>query len=829
MGKEKQTNLFCDSKHVSGNDDNLRSYMRIKLEMADVITSAMNLAKERNDGEGVIIAQKLLARIAEDRFNLVVTGLFNRGKSSLMNAILGADCLPVGILPLTSVITTVTYGSRERLLIQREGWSLPQEEPISAITEYVTESGNSGNHKMVTLAEVQIPAEILRRGFHFIDTPGIGSALLKNTAATETFLPEADAIIFVTSFEFPLTDTERQFLQKARRSVGKIFLVINKADLVSARERDEILGFLRDCLEQEYDDRNPKIFALSARTGLTAKLAGQSELIAESGLAELEKSLIEFMAAEKSKEFLVRLAARIDRLLQRQNAELLLGRHARDDPEYAATCLRKLGKSLEALLALQREIYGVVSQRIRVELPAKLRPELSAATAEAATAASKFLKDFFLQLKLFSRPRKIEELAETVNSICAVKLSEHMNTVQAHLGTTIQELGGDDLKRLCKLPGRMTETGGELLELPQDNPEKGEIEDCLSSSWSASFVDPHPTWKAPHILWMYRIPIPTLRQYILRKCFRSIAQALLICRDNALELASQQAHTRLENMNRDIKTRISARAQRLKDILHKITDSDHLNQFKALMERMVTIQKDLDGWSQVHRNLESETDQSTPVPAGREPCVICSKALSALFDFFSKNQYELIVDQQARNEHAKAAGFCPLHTWHYAKIASPVGICFTYAPLLSAISQRLRTIRKTHDSALNSKHAILRLLPDSNSCPACKTVKAVEEDAANDIVTTLLTESTDFSGGVLCLPHLAMVVGKVPCEFIEPLLQQQAEMLERIAEDMRGYSLKHHSLRRALMTEDEQRSARRGLIHTASYPGFSMPWKEGDG
>jgi hypothetical protein len=62
-----------------------------------------------------------------------------------MNAILGLDRLPSGVLPLTSVITTVSYGSRERLLIQREGWALAQEEPIGAITEYVTESGNPGN------------------------------------------------------------------------------------------------------------------------------------------------------------------------------------------------------------------------------------------------------------------------------------------------------------------------------------------------------------------------------------------------------------------------------------------------------------------------------------------------------------------------------------------------------------------------------------------------------------------------------------------------------------------------------------------------------------
>jgi GTP-binding protein EngB required for normal cell division len=455
MSEGKQTDIARDNKHANGSAGDLRSYMRIKLEIADVVTSAMNLARQQNDEEGVLLAQRLLARIAEDRFNLVVAGLFNRGKSSLMNAILGLDRLPVGVLPLTSVITTVSYGSRERLLVQREGWSLAQEEPISAITEYVTESGNPGNQKRVTLAEVQIPAEILRRGFHFIDTPGIGSALLQNTAATEEFLPEADAIIFVTSFEFPFTDVERQFFRKVRKHVRKIFLVANKADLVSARERDEVLDFLRSCVEKEISNSDLKIFAVSARDGLAAKLANQPDLVAASGLGELEKSLIEFMTSEKSREFLVRLVGRTEGLLQKQRAELHLRQRAQEEPGFAAHRLRKLDKSLDALLKLQSEIFEAVSQRISIELPTKLKPKLNAAIAEAETAALKIMRGFLSQLKWFDRLLDFGDLEKTVNSTCTLKLSEFMNDVQKHFERTIQELGGNDLQRLCELPGRV--------------------------------------------------------------------------------------------------------------------------------------------------------------------------------------------------------------------------------------------------------------------------------------------------------------------------------------------------------------------------------------
>ena len=111
----------------------------------------------------------LFARPAEDRFNLVVVGRFSRGKTSLMNAIPGTDRLPTGIVPLTSVITNVAYGNAERVVVRYERHFMDQEVPLEALPQYVTQQGNPGNVKGIKEAEVQLPAEFLRRGFHFVD------------------------------------------------------------------------------------------------------------------------------------------------------------------------------------------------------------------------------------------------------------------------------------------------------------------------------------------------------------------------------------------------------------------------------------------------------------------------------------------------------------------------------------------------------------------------------------------------------------------------------------------------------------------------------------
>ena len=107
---EASTLVTTDSE-LSAMD--LRGYEHAKFELSEVLQAiaAENVVKDTRALQERL--QDLLARLAEDRFNLVVAGRFSRGKSSLMNAILGTDRLPTGIVPLTSVITTVSYGTTE--------------------------------------------------------------------------------------------------------------------------------------------------------------------------------------------------------------------------------------------------------------------------------------------------------------------------------------------------------------------------------------------------------------------------------------------------------------------------------------------------------------------------------------------------------------------------------------------------------------------------------------------------------------------------------------------------------------------------------------------
>jgi GTP-binding protein EngB required for normal cell division len=259
---------------------------------------------------------ELFARLAEDRFNLVVVGRFSRGKTSLMNAILATDRLPTGITPLTSVITSVAYGSEEKVVLNYQRWSIPKEIPIEDLPRYVTQQGNPGNIQRIKTAEVQLPAEILRRGFYFVDTPGLGSVIVENTLTTESFLPEADAFILVTSYESPLSEEEIRFFKAAVGSRRRIFVVLNKHDTVSPEERSAAMAFVRDQLQTFFGLSTPRIFSVSARDGIEAKRSGDKSRLAASGFPDLENELLSFLLTRKNTEFLVGMCDRATRVME---------------------------------------------------------------------------------------------------------------------------------------------------------------------------------------------------------------------------------------------------------------------------------------------------------------------------------------------------------------------------------------------------------------------------------------------------------------------------------------------------------------------------------
>jgi len=247
-------------------------------------------------------------RLSHGRFHLAVLGQFKRGKSTLLNALLGHELLPTAIVPLTAIPTFIAFDTslRARCVFREDKEAIDYaaasiEDLTTFLRQYVAEQDNPKNHLGVSYVEVFAPAPILVKGVILIDTPGIGSTYRHNTEATLNFLPQCDAAVFLFSADPPITEVEIEFLAHVRRKVPRLFFVLNKIDYLSDRERDEAVTFLRSVLvDRGGVDAETPIFCVSARQGLLARQTEDDQVWKASGVREVETHLVDFLSQEKA-------------------------------------------------------------------------------------------------------------------------------------------------------------------------------------------------------------------------------------------------------------------------------------------------------------------------------------------------------------------------------------------------------------------------------------------------------------------------------------------------------------------------------------------------
>ncbi|MHB1709847.1 MAG: dynamin family protein [Acidimicrobiales bacterium] len=187
-------------------------------------------------------ADRLADRLASQRFHIAVLGEFKRGKSTLVNALIGRPVLPSGVVPLTTVATEVHFGSSGTTVVFNDG----RQVAISpgTIGDFVTELGNPSNRLGVSHVEVGVEPVFGVPGLVLVDTPGVASVNEQNTVAAHDALLESDGAVVVLSADSPLSESEQTLLAELGQRQAKVFVVINKADHLSFPELDEVRAFV---------------------------------------------------------------------------------------------------------------------------------------------------------------------------------------------------------------------------------------------------------------------------------------------------------------------------------------------------------------------------------------------------------------------------------------------------------------------------------------------------------------------------------------------------------------------------------------------------------
>jgi hypothetical protein len=247
----------------------------------------------------------LQARLDEGLLRVAVLGQFKRGKSTLLNALLGAPLLPSGVIPVTAIPTFVRAGAEAKARISftdgKEALEVLGEPDIQrALDRHISEVQNPRNSLQVDKVEIEFPSDFLSRGILAIDTPGVGSTLLHNTEKAAAVLGECDAALFVLSADPPITEVEVKYLHDVQKLIPKIFFILNKLDQLDANERALAEKFLADILAGQAGLSPPvRIFGVSGRSGLRAKQEGNAKLLDESGIKLLQDVLSDELAREK--------------------------------------------------------------------------------------------------------------------------------------------------------------------------------------------------------------------------------------------------------------------------------------------------------------------------------------------------------------------------------------------------------------------------------------------------------------------------------------------------------------------------------------------------
>lgn len=299
------------------NSSAITGYSQLKDEILQCIDEMLAVEAVRG-----CPCEELREKLVTSTFNLVVVGQFKRGKTSLINALLGADILPVAVVPLTCIVTVMTYGEALRIHVYFNDGRVSEIKPES-LSEYVTEKGNPKNIKDVSEVVLTYPSQYLKDGVRVIDTPGVGSIYQHNTDVAYRYLPKCDAALFLLSVDQPMGKAELDFLKDVKEYSNKIFFLLNKADYLSDNDLKESVDFSKKVL-QDVMGSNVKIYPLSAKLALEGKLNKSEEMLQRSLLPLFSHELNSFLMEDKGRILLLSMANNLLRIISQARFELEL-------------------------------------------------------------------------------------------------------------------------------------------------------------------------------------------------------------------------------------------------------------------------------------------------------------------------------------------------------------------------------------------------------------------------------------------------------------------------------------------------------------------------
>jgi hypothetical protein len=335
--------------------------------VSGIIAATVDVARERGRDDLVARLGVVAERVARTETVVCVVGEFKKGKSALINALLGSPVCPVDDDLATTTVTVVRYAAEPVAIVRRReaGELLVEAIPTDDVGRWVSEGDGDDRPRGVEVVEVGLPNAYLGRGVALVDTPGVGGLNAAHAAATLAFLPSADALVFVTDASAELSGPELAFLASARKAGPPILIAVTKVDIYPEWRRIVAIdvGHLRAMGVAD------EPFALSSVLRAASRELADPSFEAESGFAPFADALVEDAVRRARSATLSMAIAQLMPALDQLREPLAAELAALERPEAAEALARDL-EAVRGRLALLAEADASWSVRLEDEFAA---------------------------------------------------------------------------------------------------------------------------------------------------------------------------------------------------------------------------------------------------------------------------------------------------------------------------------------------------------------------------------------------------------------------------------------------------------------------------
>ncbi|EXM39502.1 dynamin family protein [Ruminococcus albus] len=486
---EKQINYgsYAGYKETVGNlTADLQELLKLSEEIALV-----------NTAESI---KETLEKAKDEHFEVAIVGEFKRGKSTLINALLGQEVLPADVLPATATLNRVTYSTEPYVQVEYKNGDSERVE-IDRLEEYVTKLTSESERKAETVKEATVyyDTEFCRNNVDIIDTPGLNDDD-QMTNVTMSIIPKIDAAVFVISANSPFSQFEKEFLEKKMLTsdVGRIIFVVNCFGTFTQDDENKIVETVRTRIGKYVMEKakkvmgedsrefavykrkigTPRVIGVYAKRALTAKTNGDKELLEQSNFPEFEKALETLLTQERGVITLQILANKITNsgteilrsIVMQENALMM----ANDEfmEKYDAAI-----KEIDEIRNLKRSEFVKINDAAN-KVFEDLRPVLDNYWSNIEEAAMEVIDNFQMSSDDFKKDRlklvssklteKIKESMEARAQIICEQIQNSINQAVSGETERLQEFEDEffesvaAIQRMFAVSDRVSSNGGTL-------------------------------------------------------------------------------------------------------------------------------------------------------------------------------------------------------------------------------------------------------------------------------------------------------------------------------------------------------------------------------